>query len=265
MHFFRWFKKDDRIDHPKKTTEAVVTCSSDFERKDVIKESKDSLWDGITKSVMTQPGDVIERLRYSQSNLKDIVADSQQCDQKAYDTAKNAIEKFGSSYYSKVELETLISILNTDLTQGLTPEQVEVSRQKYGSNVLEKQRSKPWIKTFLETFYSGVVILLLVAGVISLVFQDWYQAAAIFLIVGFNSILSTYMETSAGNALSRLANLSAPRCVVIRDKGQRQTISTVDVVVGDIVYLSTGDVIPADLRCFNVTELEVNEAILTGN
>ena len=75
--------------------------------------------------------------------------------------------------------------------------------------------------------------------------------------------MATYMEKSAGDALAALANLAAPQCTVIR-QGNRFLSPAVDVVCGDILVLSTGDSIAADIRVIEGADLKTSEAILTG-
>lgn len=83
-----------------------------------------------------------------------------------------------------------------DINKGLTEEQVLENRRRYGPNVLEKDKSEPVWRIFLQQFLSPVVMLLLVAAIASMALQEWVEGAAILIIVTLNATLATYMEKS---------------------------------------------------------------------
>lgn len=209
--------------------------------------------------------DAIARLTSSQCSLKDLVERARQCDPEAFQKAKSTVEyPEGGNRFSSCPLSELVRELESNLKDGLSTADVQRIREKTGPNVLSQIQKTPWIRLFFRQFTSPVVIMLLIAAIVSLGFQEWVEGSAILIIVLLNAFLASSMERSAANALARLASLAAPRCRVIRNKGQLEMIDTIDLVPGDIVQLLTGDAIPADLRCFDVTELFTNEAILTG-
>lgn len=210
---------------------------------------------------------VVERLSRSHRSLKDLVEQAAREDPGAFVKARAAAEEVapttGFAKWSVEPVPDLAAEFGTDIESGLSDSQVEALRQKYGENLLAKEEQEPIWKIFLLQFTSPVVILLLIAAVVSLGFQEWTEGVVILLIVMLNALLATYMEKSAGDALSKLASLAAPRCRVLRN-GEEEVVEAVELVPGDIVLLNTGDAIPADLRLFEVTELMANEAILTG-
>eukprot|EP01068_Selenidium_serpulae_P017219 Selendium_serpulae@DN6362_c0_g1_i1.p1 len=210
---------------------------------------------------------IVERLSRSHRSLKDLVEQAARQDPEAFTAARAAAEvaqpTTGFAKWSVEPVASLAAEFGTDLNTGLLTAQVEALRRKYGENVLSKEEKEPTWKIFLMQFTSPVVILLLIAAVVSLGFQEWTEGVVILLIVLLNAMLATYMEKSAGDALAKLASLAAPKCRVLRN-AEESVVEAVDLVPGDVVVLNTGDAIPADIRMFEVTELMANEAILTG-
>ncbi|KAH8738870.1 P-type ATpase involved in cation transport [Cryptosporidium ryanae] len=167
-------------------------------------------------------------------------------------------------YWSHIDLNSLINELSTDLTTGLDECFAnELLENKYGPNELQKEKLEPIWKIFLSQFTSLVVSLLLIAGIVSLAFQEWVEGVGIIFIVLINASLATYMENSASNALAKLADLSSPKCTIIRS-GIVNVIPASKLVPGDVILLRTGDSVPADVRLVETTEIRCNEALLTG-
>eukprot|EP00917_Polyrhabdina_sp_WS-2016_P023401 GHVP01050744.1.p1 GENE.GHVP01050744.1~~GHVP01050744.1.p1 ORF type:complete len:1240 (-),score=214.13 GHVP01050744.1:1558-5277(-) len=212
---------------------------------------------------------IIERLSHSHYSLKEIVEQSRDQNPEAWNDAveqalrQNAPTDNASNKWSTTPIKKLAKEFDTDLKKGLTNRQVELNREKYGLNFLEKEHMEPIWKLFLSQFKSAVVILLLIAAIVSLIFQEWAEGVVILLIVIINAVLATYMERSASNALAKLASLAAPHCMVIRD-GEKKEIDAIEVVPGDICIVQTGDSLAADMRCIEIMELKCNEALLTG-
>ncbi|KAH7647324.1 P-ATPase [Cryptosporidium bovis] len=167
-------------------------------------------------------------------------------------------------YWSHIELNSLANELSTDLTTGLDECFANgLLESKYGPNELQKEKLEPIWKIFLSQFTSLVVSLLLIAGIVSLAFQEWVEGVGIIFIVLINASLATYMENSASNALAKLADLSSPKCTIIRS-GVVNVIPASKLVPGDVILLRTGDSVPADVRLVEATEIRCNEALLTG-
>jgi magnesium-transporting ATPase (P-type) len=152
---------------------------------------------------------------------------------------------------------------DTNRTSGLPEEKVGGLQQMHGLNKLTGDDKEPIWKMFLDEFKSFVVIMLIVAAAICMVLRVWYDGVAIFVIIFLNASLGTYMSNSASNALEALASMAAPTCNVIRS-GKESNIPAEELVPGDIVVLKNGDQVPADLRMFELNELQADEAPLTG-
>eukprot|EP00921_Rhytidocystis_pertsovi_P021390 GHVQ01034169.1.p1 GENE.GHVQ01034169.1~~GHVQ01034169.1.p1 ORF type:complete len:1339 (-),score=193.81 GHVQ01034169.1:3291-7307(-) len=213
--------------------------------------------------------EVIERLSKSHASLKGLVEQAKLYDPEAFEAAKNIAEanhptSEGKNRFAAESVAVLAKeFYLDDVNEGLTNEKVIQQRKIYGYNLLEKEVHDPAWKIFLFQFRSLIVNLLLVAAIVCLALQEWVEGVAIFVIVLLNATLATYMEKSAGNALAKLASMAAPHCLVRRE-GVSVSVDATELVPGDIVLLSTGDAVPADLRVFESVELKANEALLTG-
>ena len=106
-------------------------------------------------------------------------------------------------------------------------------------------------------------MLLIVAAVISALLGEWIDASAIMAIVVLNAVLGIVQEQRAEEALAALKKLAAPEARVLRD-GHHVTVSSRDLVPGDIVFLEAGNHVPADMRLLEAVNLQVEEAALTG-
>ena len=157
---------------------------------------------------------------------------------------------------------------------GLASAEATKRLEHYGKNQLvEAPRPGFWVKLWAQ-LNSFVVILLLVAAVVSGLIGlqeyshtgeigEFVEAGAILLIVVLNAILGLVQEGKAEEALASLKKMSAPEAQVLRD-GHRTSISSLELVPGDIVYLEAGNYVPADIRLIEAVNLRVEEASLTG-
>jgi Ca2+-transporting ATPase len=146
---------------------------------------------------------------------------------------------------------------------GLTSAEAARRREHYGPNQLSEAKRPGFLKLLWEQFNNFIVMLLLVSAVVSAFLGEWIDAAAIMLIVLLNAILGIIQERRAEEALAALKKLAAPEAHLLRD-GKRVTVSTRDLVPGDIVFLEAGNHIPADVRLLEAVNLQVEEAALTG-
>lgn len=150
-----------------------------------------------------------------------------------------------------------------NLTNGLTTEEVTERLRTYGKNEIATKKEFRAIKIFISQFASFLVIVLLIAGSISIILQELIDGLAIFAIVLINAIIGFIQEYKAENAVQALKKLVVQSCVVIRD-GEQKEIEITNLVPGDIVILSEGDKIPADLKIIEAFSLKVDESVLTG-
>ena len=160
--------------------------------------------------------------------------------------------------------------------RGLTPEEVAESRRKYGENILTPPKRDSVFKLFLKKFNDPLIITLLVAGALSIgiscyehyglgkgldVFMEPTGIfAAIFLATG----LGFFFEYKAEKEFSILNKVNDDEPVQVIRGGNATSIPRREVVVGDIIVLSTGEEIPADARLLEAMRLSVDESPLTG-
>ena len=158
--------------------------------------------------------------------------------------------------------EDVLKELNVTET-GLTKQQAEESRKLFGVNELqEHEKEKAWV-VFLSQFKDFLVIILIIAGIISMLTGNIESTAVIFSVIIMNAILGTVQHLKAESSLESLKNLSSPKAKVMRN-GMKMEIYSKEIAVGDIVYLEAGDIVPADGRVIENFSLMVNESSLTG-
>ncbi len=158
--------------------------------------------------------------------------------------------------------EDVLKELNVTET-GLTKEQAEESRKLFGVNELqEHEKEKAWV-VFLSQFKDFLVIILIIAGIISMLTGNIESTAVIFSVIIMNAILGTVQHLKAESSLESLKNLSSPKAKVMRNRVKMEIYSK-EIAVGDIVYLEAGDIVPADGRVIENFSLMVNESSLTG-
>ncbi len=155
-----------------------------------------------------------------------------------------------------------------DENNGLTNEQVNESRAKYGTNELQAKKKKSTLVKFLEQFKDFMIIVLIIAAIISGVIgyiegEGITDSIIILIVVILNAVIGVIQENKAEKSLEALQKLSAHVSKVIRN-GKMEVIPAKELVPGDIVVLDTGDYVPADLRIIEAVNLKSQEASLTG-
>lgn len=154
-------------------------------------------------------------------------------------------------------------VLQTDVEKGLTEKEAEKRRRQYGSNELDEGEKQSAIILFFSQFKDFMVLVLLAATLISGLLGEYIDAIAIILIVLMNGILGFIQERKAEKSLHALKELSAPKATVLRN-GTWVKIPSKEIVPGDILLLSSGDRVGADIRIIDANSLEIEESALTG-
>lgn len=156
-------------------------------------------------------------------------------------------------------------VLNTLETtkKGLDTDIARERLETYGPNRLAVSEKITPLKILLKQFTNILVVILLIAVVISAFVGEITDSLLIIVIVVISTILGFTQEYSAEKSLQALQGMLKPIATVLRDE-EAQTISTEDIVPGDIVLLKEGDKIPADCRVIEAINLKVNEAVMTG-
>ncbi|MEM3003960.1 MAG: magnesium-translocating P-type ATPase [Candidatus Bathyarchaeia archaeon] len=146
---------------------------------------------------------------------------------------------------------------------GLSSKEARKRLETYGYNELTKRKKRATIIVFLLHFSSPLVIILLMAGLISVFFGETINAAIIFSIVFISVMLLFFQESKAEKAAEILREKVTTTSTVLRDNAKKE-VKLSEIVPGDILYLSAGDLVPADARILTGKDLFVNQSALTG-
>jgi Ca2+-transporting ATPase len=163
----------------------------------------------------------------------------------------------------QLKTEEVAALQSVSIDKGLTWKQAKERYLKMGANVLTEGKKVSLLTLLLNQFRDFMVLVLLVATLISGLLGEYTDAITIVAIVILNAILGFIQEFRAERSLSALKQLSAPNAQVLRD-GEINSIPASEVVQGDIVFIESGDRVPADVRLFQVRGLYVEESALTG-
>lgn len=158
--------------------------------------------------------------------------------------------------------EELLKELNSQ-KEGLKDKDAEERLSKYGSNTFHKKEKTKTLSIFLKQFGSPLIFLLIGAAILTAFLDEWLNTYVISFAVLLNVLLGFYHEFHAENTLSNLTTYIKDRARVIRE-GREEEIDSSLIVPGDIVKLSYGARVPADIRLFSFNNIRIDEAVLTG-
>lgn len=159
---------------------------------------------------------------------------------------------------------------------GLTDKQVAENREKYGENILTPAEKNPWWKEYLSHFTEPLIVILLIAGVLSVgisiydfysLSHDWkvfFEPAGIFMAIFLATTLAYIFESRANKAFKILNQVNDDESVDVYRNGAVTTVPRREIVVDDIVIVNTGDEIPADGTLLEGVDISVDESTLTG-
>ena len=172
-----------------------------------------------------------------------------------------------SNWFSKSVAE-VEKELHKDINKGLSSEEVQKRREKYGLNELQQKKKKSLLKRFIDQFKDFSIIILIIAAIVSGFVgvaqgEGITDTIIILIVVIVNAIIGVTQESKAEKSLEALQKLTDHASKVIRD-GEVRVIPAKELVPGDIVVLDTGDYIPADLRIIEAVNLKSQESSLTG-
>ena len=169
----------------------------------------------------------------------------------------------------KLGAEEVLSKLETS-KNGLNNKQVLSNRNKYGINEIDKEKKKSLMVRFLAQFKNIMVLILLVSAIVSIsvaIFNnelnELFEGLIILFIVIMNAIVGVIQENKAEACIDELRKSEKTTAKVVRE-GVIQIIPTQDLVVGDIVCIEAGDIVPADIRLIESNNLKCDESKLTG-
>ncbi|XP_010004556.1 PREDICTED: calcium-transporting ATPase type 2C member 2 [Chaetura pelagica] len=163
----------------------------------------------------------------------------------------------------KCHKEDLAKALNVDLQTGLSEFSVLQRRLKHGWNEFSVENTEPIWKKYLDQFKNPLILLLLASALVSVITKEYEDAASITMAVLIVVTVAFIQEYRSEKSLEELNKLVPPECNCLRE-GKLQHLLARELVPGDIIYLSVGDRVPADLRLIEVTDLLVDESSFTG-
>lgn len=156
----------------------------------------------------------------------------------------------------------VIESLNSRI-EGLNQEEVSIRLEKYGYNEIKEKKKKTIFSMIVDELKNRMILILLLASILSFILGEIAEGVVILIIIFINTLISIIQEKKAIDAILALKNMNTPHTTVIRD-GKKKSILTKDLVVGDIVYLEDGNIVPADIRLIEENGLKVDESSLTG-
>jgi Ca2+-transporting ATPase len=162
-----------------------------------------------------------------------------------------------------ISQEEVSRLYETDEVRGLSQEEVARRLEKFGTNSITHEKKKSLWLIFLRQFNSPIVYLLIFAAALSFFFQEWLDGFAILVVIFINAAIGFYMEFQAERSMEALKKLSILPAKVIRN-GELSEINAEELVPGDLIFLEAGDMVPADGRIARSSQLQVDEAALTG-
>jgi Ca2+-transporting ATPase len=167
-----------------------------------------------------------------------------------------------SEPFHALEVSELLDKLGSSIS-GLTSQQVSERLQMWGANVLASPEPPSSVRIFLNQFKDLSMLILLGTAGLSFVMGERFSALCMGGILVVNALVATWQELRSTTVIQALKMEDNSQTKVIRD-GTEQLVSTKELVPGDVVLLESGDKVPADIRVMEAWNLEVNEAMLTG-
>ena len=162
-----------------------------------------------------------------------------------------------------LSLAQVVDELSTDTWSGLDHAEAKRRFEEYGPNELGETAGVSPINILIAQIANAMTMVLILAMAVSFGIQSWIEGGVVTFVILLNIVVGFFQEWSAEKTMDSLRSLSSPTARVIRG-GQQSTIPSAEVVPGDVIEIRTGDTLPADIRVFEATNFETDEALLTG-
>jgi Ca2+-transporting ATPase len=159
--------------------------------------------------------------------------------------------------------EQLQERLAVDPSRGLSSGDAQERLRHLGANQLTSRRQRPLWLQFLAQFHAPLLYALLITGAVKALTGSLREAVVIWSVTVINAVIGFVQESRAERSIGALALAICSDNEVLRD-GQQQRLEAQHLVPGDVVLLSAGDQVPADLRLLQVRNLQLDESSLTG-
>ena len=160
------------------------------------------------------------------------------------------------------KIEDVLEKLGTN-ENGLSLDEARKRLFLNGKNEIVKKKKISIFKMVLEQITDKMIIILFIASILSFILGEMAEGIVILIIIVINAVISIFQEKKAADAVEALRNMNAPSAHVIRE-GVKRVIPASEIVIGDIVYLEAGGIVPADIRLISDNGLLVDESALTG-
>ena len=177
-------------------------------------------------------------------------------------TAPNSAAQSGSEWYA-MSAEDVTKKLGVDPASGLSAAEAASRLAKNGPNALPAEKPTPEWRRFLEEYTSYMQIILVVAGVVSIVIKQYHTGIVLLLLTVVNAVVGLKQKGKAESAMNALKSMMKASARVRRD-GEESEIPAEQVVLGDVVLIAAGDQVPTDGRIIQASSLQIDESALTG-
>lgn len=167
-------------------------------------------------------------------------------------------------------INEFISNIKTDITKGLTSNQVKENKEKYGKNELNSAKPKKWYHFFVSSLITpfnliliGIILVLFYTDVYLTEPPSYANIIVIIILIALSTLLDFVIVYKSNKDAANLKKMIATTSTVIRD-GKKVKVPNSELTVGDVVLLAAGDLIPGDLRLIESNNLRVSQSSLTG-
>lgn len=161
------------------------------------------------------------------------------------------------------KLEEVLRVLKVGSQDGLSSDEVRARQQAWGKNQLPRGKKTTWWEMLLRQFASPLVYILLIAAILTWWIKEYTDMTVILAVVIINAIIGFFQEYRANKIFEKLKAIVRIAALVRRD-GKIHTVDSEELVPGDIILLKSGSKVPADARVLMATNLETDQALLTG-
>ena len=168
-----------------------------------------------------------------------------------------------SGNWHSLQVDDVIKKTGSDSSNGLSDSDISGKLNRYGRNILPEKKKESSIVRFLRHFHDILIYILFVAAGITFFLAHYVDTVVIVLVAFINAYIGYFQESKAEKALNDIRKMLSLKAQVIRN-GQRAEIDAADLTIGDIVILSPGAKVPADLRLMQTADLKIEESPLTG-
>ena len=164
--------------------------------------------------------------------------------------------------YQKIGIDEVYKSINSN-ENGLSEDEVSRRLEKYGKNVLSQGKKESILRIFLSQLKSPIIYIMIGAAILSFAAKEYIDFIAILSIIIIDAIFGTIQEFSASKEAESLQKLIEVKTKVLRN-GKEKVVNAVNLTLGDVIILESGDKVPADARIIKSINLSVDESILTG-